>query len=163
MKKVLPFILVIILVCACALSGCAGRSSGPADLPDGGETAAPAENKGDVRTVGNIKTLVPESWTVIAGGPGGTEDDDSLFLKADESAYEYIWVTVNTQANVASSVKYNSSPEIEPFTINGNLWQGKENAAYATIGDAIFLIMTYGYTAYDDVVQSVMASLAYEG
>ena len=46
MKKVLPFVLVIIFVCACALSGCAGRSSGPADLPDGGETAAPGSAPG---------------------------------------------------------------------------------------------------------------------
>lgn len=162
MKRFVSITLAILMVCTLvlALSACGKKPDAPDNggkTDNGGE--APAA-KGSVETAGNITVLVPEGWVLIPGNAGGIEDDNSLFLKASEDAREYIWVTINTQANIDSSVEHNSSAAIDPITVNGVQWQGKETAVYAPIGDVIYFVMTYGYTANDAVVQNVLSSLA---
>ncbi len=163
MKRFVSILLSVLTVCALAFAAaCAAKPVGTDDPVKTNEGSYKGESTvtGTMQTAGNITVLVPEGWVLIPGTAGGVEDDNSLFLKASEDAREYIWVTINTRANIDSSLKVNTSAEIAPFKVNGVEWQGKENAVYAPIGDVIFFVMTYGYTASDAEMQAVLGSLA---
>ena len=157
MKRILSILLAVLMLSAFAFAGCAKKTE-PAD--NGGKDAGDEPVTDERETVGNIVLRVPEGWVVVPGNAGGQEDDNSLFLKATDDAREYIWVTINQQANVDSSLKYNNSEEIAPFELNGVTWQGKQTGVYGTVDGTLFFIMTYGYTSDDQVVRDVLASLS---
>ena len=162
MKRFVSFALAALMLCAMIFMAAACAKK-PVDTPDDPGTVP--EDKGESvagtkQTAGNITVLVPDGWVLIPGNAGGVEDDNSLFLKKSEDAREYIWVTISNQGNVDSSLKYNSNAEIAPFTVNGVQWQGKENAYYATIGEALYFVMTYGFEHTDPQMQAILGSLA---
>ena len=162
MKRTVCLLIVVLMLSAFAFAGCS-RNTEPGDKADNGKDAVTTDapqTAAERETVGNIALNVPEGWVVVPGNAGGQEDDNSLFLKENDNAREYIWVTINRQANIDSSLKYNNSAEIAPFELNGVTWQGKETGVYGDVGGTLFFVMTYGYTANDQVVRDVLASLS---
>ena len=117
--------------------------------------------QGVKETAGNITVLVPDGWHLEPGGPGGKQNDDSVFVvNGDAQGAPYIWVQKQTIGNIQSSVASSSSAEIEPFSINGVKWQGKSAAFYGEPGGELYIIMMHPSLSYeDDNVLAVVGSL----
>lgn len=172
MRKTTAIILALLMICALALSAAAcGKSAGQRD-DEAQNTEVPAQTQsvrtldapdvhGEVKSAGNIHVLVPEGWVLVPGGPGGSANDNSAFIYQSESAGSpYIWVSIQTRANIESSIANNSSDEIEPFMLGGVKWQGKSGAFYGEIDGELYIILLHPSLSYDDAeVLAAAASL----
>ena len=163
MKK-LTYIIIVLLICAHVFCACSPESgdddkSGEAEVPaasqgsedeqdeddEGGESIRVLEVpviEGEKETAGNITVFVPEGYSARSGNPDGSRNDDSVFIMSGEDFQsDYLWVEWQTMGNIQSSVESNSSEAIEPFSINGVIWRGKERAFYAQLGGGFCIVM----------------------
>ena len=128
------------------------------DEPAGQATDAPADG---AATYGNITLKVPNGWYVQPGGVGGTENEDSLTVFSSDSPYLYVWVLISTRANIEANIAMDTSEPIDPFTVGGATWQGKDLAFYGEIAGKLYFISLSPYLHHDDEpVQDILASLA---
>lgn len=168
MKKTFALVLALIMVFSLAACGGGGNSStgggnnSTEGNTSGGETATtqPEETLGETQTAGNITVLVPDGWRLKPGDAGGIENDDALFLLSTEGDTPYLWVKIVDEANRDSSLGSNSNADIDPFTVEGVEWTGKDNMITATVDGTIWMVMNYGFEGYtDETVRAVLGSL----
>ena len=153
---------MLMVACLAAFTACSGGSETPAD--NGGDTkteeSGAAESKGKVETAGNITVLVPDGWTLQPGTAGDSSDENSCFVMMGSSMSDgYVWVTISDESTAANSIAGHKTDEVEPFTVNGIEWSGKDGCFSGTIGDDLYLIMLYGLTHDDANVQAILSSL----
>lgn len=189
MKRILSVLLILLMICSFAACGVKNEEQGgeaanvtepavteaevlteaptaePAATAEPTPTAKPTEapyiTPEGVQTYGNITLELPEGWVVLPGGIGGSEDDNSIFVRESANAVQFVWITICTRAFVDGNLAVETSDDIEPFTVNGVEWQGKQKAFYGEIaGKLYFISLSPGYNYDDEPVQQILASLA---
>ena len=151
MKKTVSIALAALMLCALAFSfaACANKQGG---------TPEDVSPKGKVETMGNISVYVPDGWRLQASS--GEGPDSCFVMKGSAMSDGYVWITIADRSLADSSIAGNNTAEIEPFTVNGTEWSGKDGCFCGTIGDKLYLITLYALSHDDADVQSVIGSLA---
>lgn len=147
MRKKLSVLLLMVMICSLAFTGCGKGGS----------------DDGKKKTVGNIKVYVPEGWETDTAHSGKNTDDDSIFLKKDGLDTEYIWIRATDKDGAKAEIKKNIKDEIDDFETDDIEWEGKENLVMAKVKDTYFVAFVYGLTFEDDDVVEIMSSLKYTG
>lgn len=151
MRKGISVLLIISMIAALCLTGCGfGGFGGKA-------------SDGKKKTVGAIKTFVPEGWETDTAHSGKSSDDYSIFLKKDGLDTQYVWIRATDEAGVDAAMDASITDEIDDFETGKIAWEGNKDLVWTENKGTYFLAFVYGLEFSDADVKEILSSLKLSG